>query len=163
MANGGYRGDRAGGGPIQPHGGRRQAAAAPPGLPVRLVPNPDYQEGMATSLRLGIAALNAEARAALVLLGDTPDVDPAIFASLLAAYVAERRPITQPVFGDTPGPPTLFARAAFPALALLTGDQGGRQIIRQHPTWVTHVPFPAGLAPRDIDTLEDYQGLPHSR
>ena len=134
-----------------------ELAAALADLPVRLVPNPDYLEGMATSLRVGIAALGLEVTGALVLLGDTPDVDSTIFAALLAAYQAAGRPITQPVFGGTPGPPTLFARAAFPALALLTGDQGGRQVIRQHPDWLTRVPFPAALQPPDIDTLEDYR------
>jgi molybdenum cofactor cytidylyltransferase len=134
-------------------------AAALIDLPVRLAPNPDYQEGMASSLRAGIAALGPESAAALVLLGDTPDVDPAVFAALLAAYQAEGRPITQPVFGGTPGPPTLFARAAFPALARLTGDQGGRQLIARHPDWLTRVPLPAALQPPDVDTWEDYQAF----
>jgi molybdenum cofactor cytidylyltransferase len=132
-------------------------AAALAGLRVRIVPNNDYAQGMATSLRAGIAALGSEAQAALVVLGDTPEVDPAVFAALLAAYRAEGRPMTLPVYGGIPGPPTLFSRAAFPALAQLTGDQGARRILVEHPDWVTRVPLPVALIPRDIDTPDDYR------
>ena len=133
-----------------------QLITALDGLPVRLVPNPDFAAGMATSLRVGIAALAPGVQAALVVLGDTPEVAPAVFAALLAAYQATGRPITLPVYGAVSGPPTLFARAAFPALARLTGDQGGRQVVLSHPEWVTRVPLPPELQPFDIDTPEDY-------
>src|SRR6476469_9453120 len=77
-------------------------AAALGWLPVRIVSNADYAQGMATSLRAGIAALGPEAQAALVVLGDTPEVDPAVFAALLAAYQAEGRPMTLPVYDGIP-------------------------------------------------------------
>jgi molybdenum cofactor cytidylyltransferase len=132
-------------------------AEALAGLPVRIVPNADYAQGMATSLRAGIAALAPDAQAALVVLGDTPEVDPAVFAALLAAFQAEGQPMTLPVYDGIPGPPTLFSRAAFPALAQLTGDQGGRRIMVEHPDWVTRVTLPIALIPRDIDTPDDYR------
>jgi molybdenum cofactor cytidylyltransferase len=138
-------------------------AAALAGLPVRIVPNAEYAQGMATSLRVGIAALGPDALAALVVLGDTPEVDPAVFAALLAAYQAEGRPMTLPVYDGIPGPPTLFSRAAFPALAQLTGDQGGRRIMVEHPDWVTRVPLPLALIPRDIDTPDDYRAYVDQR
>jgi molybdenum cofactor cytidylyltransferase len=138
-------------------------AAALAGLPVRIVPNAEYAQGMATSLRVGIAALGPDALAALVVLGDTPEVDPAVFAALLAAYQAEGRPMTLPVYDGIPGPPTLFSRAAFPALAQLTGDQGGRRIMVAHPDWVTRVPLPLALIPRDIDTPDDYRAYVDQR
>ena len=138
-------------------------AEALAGLPVRIVSNADYAQGMATSLRAGIAELGPEVQAALVVLGDTPEVDPAVFAALLAAYQAEGRPMTLPVYDGIPGPPTLFSRAAFPALAQLTGDQGGRRIMVEHPDWVTRVPLPIALIPRDIDTPDDYRAYVQRR
>lgn len=126
------------------------------GLSLREVANPDYAAGMATSLRAGIAALGPRVQAALVLLGDTPAVDPAVLSALFTAYQTAGRPITLPVYGEVVGPPTLFARAAFPALASLTGDQGGRRLVTAHPDWVTRVRLPATLQPADIDTPEDY-------
>ncbi len=131
-------------------------AAALAGLRVRLVPNPDYAEGMGTSIRAGVAALRPETRGLLVLLGDSPDVPPAVFAALRAAFNESRRPITVPVYGSVAGPPTLFTRLTFPDLLDLSGDQGGRQVIRAHPDWVTRVSLPASWLPTDIDTPEDY-------
>ena len=65
--------------------------------------------------------------------------------------------ITIPTYGGVPGPPTLFSRAAFAALARLTGDEGGRSLIAEHPAWVTRVPLPFEALPVDIDTPEDYR------
>jgi len=131
-------------------------AAALAGLPIRPIANPDFAAGMATSLRRGIAALDPAVAAALVVLGDTPDVAPAVFAALLAAYTTHGRPITVPVYGGTLGPPTLFGRAAFAELRALTGDQGGRPVIARHPEWVCRVALPAAWQPPDIDTAADY-------
>jgi molybdenum cofactor cytidylyltransferase len=140
-----------------------ELADALAGLPVRLVPNAEYQQGMATSLRAGIAALAPDVQAALVVLGDTPEVDPAVFTALLAAYRAEGRPMTLPIYDGIPGPPTLFSRVAFPTLAQLTGDQGGRRIMIEHPDWVTRVPLPLARIPRDIDTPDDYRAYVQRR
>ncbi|MDQ2808043.1 MAG: nucleotidyltransferase family protein, partial [Chloroflexota bacterium] len=129
-------------------------------LPVRIVYNPAAAAGQATSLAVGVAALGPDSAAALVALGDTPTVAPAVFAALLAAYSVHPRPITQPVYGAQPGPPTLFARVAWPALADLHGDDGARALIRTHPAWLTRVPLPAALLPPDIDTPADYAALP---
>jgi molybdenum cofactor cytidylyltransferase len=134
-----------------------ELAEALAGLPLRLVVNPDYAAGMATSLRAGVAALGPQAQAALIALGDTPQVAPEVFAALHAAYGAGRRPLTIPTYGGVPGPPTLFSRAAFAAISTLTGDEGGRSLIAEHPEWVTRVPLPFALLPLDIDTPEDYR------
>jgi molybdenum cofactor cytidylyltransferase len=134
-------------------------AAALAGLPLRLVPNAAAESGQASSLQAGIAALGPEMAAALLVLGDTPAVDPAVFAALLAAYEQTGRPITQPVYGGTPGPPTLLARACWPALTTLTGDAGARQLFAAHPDWVCRVSLPASLLPLDIDTPDDYRRL----
>jgi molybdenum cofactor cytidylyltransferase len=95
--------------------------------------------------------------AALVLLGDSPGVDPAIIAALVAAYEQTSQPIAVPFYGDEPGPPTLFARPLFPDLVRLQGDTGGRLIVRHYPDHVARVDFPAAARPPDIDTPDDYQ------
>src|SRR3954462_526290 len=59
-------------------------AGALAGLPVRLVGNPAWTEGMGTSLAAGIAALGPTVQGALVLLGDSPGVEPGILAALVA-------------------------------------------------------------------------------
>ena len=125
-------------------------------LPVRCVPNPRYREGMSTSLVAGIDALGDEVDAALVLLGDEPEVSPRIVEALLDAYVEERKPITAPLYGAETGPPVLFARAAFPLLLQLQGDTGARHLIAKYPDLATLVPFVEGDRPHDIDTPGDY-------
>src|SRR5689334_4657089 len=132
-------------------------AGALAGLPVRLVGNPAWEEGMGTSLAAGIAGLGPEVQGALVLLGDSPGVDPAILAALVAAQQTTGQPIAIPFYGDEPGPPTLFGRAIFPELRGLRGDTGGRLIVRHYPEHVARVPFPPAARPPDIDTPEDYQ------
>jgi len=128
-------------------------------LDVRCISNPRYAEGMATSLAAGIEALESSKDAALVMLGDEPYVNPLIIEALVSAYERERKPITMPLYGDQPGPPTLFARESFSDLVKLEGDTGGRQLARKHPAWVCFVPFDEAMRPKDIDTPEDYNAI----
>jgi molybdenum cofactor cytidylyltransferase len=129
------------------------------GLPVRCVPNPRYEEGMATSLAVGIGALSSRVEAVLVALGDEPYVDEQIVMQLTAAYLDEGKPITIPRYGEQVGPPTLFARSIFPELLMLEGDVGGRQLLSKYPDLVCLVPFNENDRPRDVDTPEDYRAL----
>jgi molybdenum cofactor cytidylyltransferase len=124
-------------------------------LRVRCVPNPRYEEGISTSLRVGIEAVGEEMNAALVLLGDEPDVPREIVGALAEAYRRERKPITVPRYGDVSGPPTLLSREAFPLLEGLEGDSGARHIIAQHPEWVTFVQLGEEISPHDVDTRAD--------
>ena len=132
-------------------------AEALEGLPVRIVTNPRFDEGMSTSIQAGIAALDEAAQAALLLLGDEPHVFPAIIDALVAVYASAGKPITIPLYGDEVGPPAIFARSFFPELDRLTGDAGARQLVALYPDLVAFVQFPAEARPRDIDTPEDYQ------
>jgi molybdenum cofactor cytidylyltransferase len=56
------------------------------GLPVELVHNPDFAQGLGTSLRAGIAAVPADADGAIVCLGDMPQVDADLIDRLIAAF-----------------------------------------------------------------------------
>jgi molybdenum cofactor cytidylyltransferase len=128
-------------------------------MPVTCVPNPRYEEGMATSLAVGIGALSSRIDAALVVLGDEPYVAGDLVLRLVSAYTGERKPVTIPKYGEQVGPPTLFARSIFPELLALKGDIGGRQLLSKYPALVCLVPFNEGERPRDVDTPEDYRAL----
>jgi molybdenum cofactor cytidylyltransferase len=128
-------------------------------LPVEVHANPDYAEGMASSLRCGIAALNDRADGALVFLADQPYVPSVVIHTLLNEYGKSRMNgirILRPSYNGKPGHPVLFDRAVFPALAAIQGDEGGRSVIRQNPHMVKTVPFENALWGSDIDTKEDY-------
>jgi molybdenum cofactor cytidylyltransferase len=129
------------------------------GLSVSCVVNPRYAEGMGTSLAAGVKALSEASQAALVMLADEPVVETAVVWAIVDAYLRHGKPIITPMYGETLGPPTLFARTLFTELAELEGDTGGRQVIARHPDFIHLVHFPSGSRPRDVDTLEDYQSI----
>lgn len=133
-----------------------QAALA--GLPVRFVVNPDYRDGMSTSLRCGIRALDPDVEAALIVLGDQPTVGPELMRRVVAAQRDSGKPIAAPVYAGTQGNPVVFARAVFGELDALDGDRGAREIVQRDPARVAHVHV-HGAMPRDVDTREDYEAL----
>jgi len=128
-------------------------------LPVRCVPNSRYMEGMGASLAVGIGALGEEVEAAMLMLGDEPDVPRHVIERLVTAYRSEGKAITIPMYGEQVGPPTIFARLIFPELVRLEGDVGARSLVAQHPDWTCMVPFDEADRPHDIDTQEDYQAV----
>jgi molybdenum cofactor cytidylyltransferase len=75
----------------------------------------------------------------------------------VGAYEKEGKPVTIPVYGEVSGPPTLFGREMFPELLALSGDEGGRKVVRTDPARVARVVIPTEDMPPDIDTPEDYE------
>jgi molybdenum cofactor cytidylyltransferase len=139
-----------------------EVTAALAGLPLRIVPCPDYASGQSASLRTGIGALGPEVAAALVLLADQPFVTAAIIDRLIAEWRANAAPIVAPVYRGVRGNPVLFARALFPELLAVTGDRGARQVIASDPARVATVPFEDDRPLADIDTPEEYERLRES-
>jgi molybdenum cofactor cytidylyltransferase len=138
---------------------RVEVEAALAGLPLQTVPNPDYLAGQSTSLRVGIAALPPEAAAVVVLLADQPFVTAALVERLVAAWRASAAPIVAPVYAGQRGNPVLFARAVFPELLAIQGDQGARAVLAADPSRVLAVPFDDARPLADIDTPEEYERL----
>lgn len=132
---------------------RVEAALA--GLGVTFAHNPDYAQGLSSSLAAGIAAVPEAAPGALVLLGDMPLVEPATIQRLMAAFVpGEGRLIVVPVAGGRRGNPVLWSRRFFPSLAALEGDVGARHLIAAHGEAVFEVEVTGPGALVDVDTPE---------
>jgi molybdenum cofactor cytidylyltransferase len=124
------------------------------GLEVEIVHNSDYAEGLATSLKAGLAAVPEGASGALVLLADMPGITGAVIDRLIDAFAAKSTPaIVLPTVGGKRGNPVLWSRAFFPELMAVTGDTGARHIIARHEEAVERVEIgeAAGL---DVDTPE---------
>lgn len=129
---------------------------------VTYVPNPRFEDGMGTSLGMGattLTSISPDTEGCLVLLGDEPAVPAAIVQRMTAAYVRDQAAIAIPLYGDQPGPPTIFSRDLFPDLARLEGDTGGRQLLSLYSDRVVRVPFTEQERPKDVDTPEDYKAL----
>lgn len=130
--------------------------AALSGLGVRMVENPVWEEGMASSLRAGLAAIAPTADAALIALADMPEVDGTLIDRLLAAFDPEEgRVIVRPVGpSGRPGHPVLFGRRFFEALGQLSGDAGARDVVREHLDYVVDLGVETEAATVDLDTPE---------
>ncbi len=133
-------------------------AAAIAGLDVGRVVAAEWAEGMAASIRAGLAEVAARADAVVILLADMPEVGSADIDRLIAAYDPEEgREICRAVSADgTPGHPVLFGRRFFETLAGLQGDQGAREVLREAAEFVAEVPTPGRAALVDLDTPEDW-------
>lgn len=128
------------------------------GLPITLAHNPDWETGMASSIRTGLMALAAaQPTAVLIMLTDQPLVTPDILNQLIEQQQATQAPIVAAVYGDTLGVPAVFAETLIPQLLELRGQQGANRLIASLGDAVGRVPFDAALL--DVDTPEQYAAL----
>jgi len=132
---------------------REQVEAALKGLPVTFVHNPDYAQGLSTSLKAGIAALPAEVDGAIVCLGDMPQVDARLIDRLIGAFDPERGAlVVVPTMAGKRGNPVVWSRRFFADLAGVEGDIGARHLIGAYPEAVVEVPVTDKAALVDVDT-----------
>lgn len=122
-------------------------------LALRPVQCADWERGMGTSLRAGLAALSPDCAGALVLLCDQPDLDAAHLHALVQAWRLEPTRAAASAYAGVLGVPALLPRAWFAELAALDGDRGARDLLRQRAADVRAVPC-APLS-RDIDVPAD--------
>ena len=138
-------------------GANAEQIAATLGRGELVVENAGWQEGIASSVRAGVAACSASpaAAAALILTCDQPLLDD--LAPLVSAFRKNPQLIAAAAYADTVGVPAIFPRTFFPALSMLTGDAGARAVLRSRPESVQAVALRD--AAFDIDTPGDYARL----
>jgi molybdenum cofactor cytidylyltransferase len=128
--------------------------------PVRIVEAREHKLGMSASLKAGIRALNPKAEAALVMLGDMPEVSAPLLRSLVAAYnPLEGRSIVVPTVAGKRGNPVLFDRRYFEEMLALEGDVGARHLIGAHDDQVAELAIDDAAVFTDVDTPEAYDRL----
>jgi molybdenum cofactor cytidylyltransferase len=126
--------------------------AALAGLDVRFVHNPDFANGMSTSLRAGIAAAG-EVPAALVCLGDMPRLEARHLDAVIDAFRAgDPDQIIVPTADRKRGNPVLWPRGYFAEIAALGGDVGARALIDRHADQVRLVAIDDPAILVDVDT-----------
>jgi CTP:molybdopterin cytidylyltransferase MocA len=126
----------------------------------RVILNPDYASGMASSLRACLAALSPGIQRAVVILGDQPDVSATLLDDLLDLQLERGLPAAALSFGGLLHPPVVLDRQLWPELSSLEGDVGCRALIRARPELVAALPVSDDSRhPIDIDTPEDYRRL----
>jgi molybdenum cofactor cytidylyltransferase len=134
---------------------RERVEAALSGLAVKCVHNPDFAEGLSTSLKAGLAAVPEDVDGVIVCLGDMPQVRADLLDRLMAALDPDRGAlIAMPTTDGKRGNPVVWSRRFFNELAALEGDVGARHLIARYPEAVVEIPVTGNAAFADVDTPE---------
>ncbi len=130
------------------------------GLAVSVRWNADYGTGQASSLKAGVqAARGLRADAVVVLLADQPGITVDAIDRLIEARRESGAWIGMASYGDERGHPVMFGRELFAELDEISGDQGGREVIKRHPERVVLVDGGSDCVPMDVDTEADVEAL----
>jgi molybdenum cofactor cytidylyltransferase len=129
-------------------------------LSVRIAENPDWEEGMASSIRCGVETILRADQAIdglILMLCDQPFIETSLLNRLLVKQKETGKPIVASHYGNRSGTPALFHKSFFPELMNMKGDRGAGNLIIDNAEKTATVEFPDGI--KDIDTLEDYESL----
>jgi molybdenum cofactor cytidylyltransferase len=125
--------------------------------PGSVVVNQEWREGLASSIRAGVARLPAACSAVLLLLADQAAVSADDLRRLAGSWRKQPQHIAAALYGGGCGAPAIFPRSWFRALSELRGDTGARALLLRNPDRVVRVPMPSAAV--DIDTPEDLLAL----
>lgn len=131
---------------------------------ITVVTNPDYQQGQSTSMQAGLRALltpptagyRKDVGAAIFLLGDQPMLTSAMIDELLALKERSGKRIILPLYKGQRGNPVIFSLDLAPELLAVTGDEGGRGVLKRHADEIATLEMGEEAANFDVDTWEAY-------
>ena len=121
----------------------------------RFVEAHGFREGCTASIRAGLEALDAKAQAVVLILGDQPEIDSEIIATVVEGWRHLQAPAVRTSYRGHAGHPMLFAQALFGQLKALHGDKGVWKLLEAHPEWVREIAIDRP-PPSNINTWEDY-------
>jgi molybdenum cofactor cytidylyltransferase len=120
---------------------------------VTIIENIDWNDGMGTSISLGVENLAPKSDAILILLADQPLISQVLLQNMLQTFAIKKYPIVACNYGEQLGVPILFDKSFFSELKNLKGEQGAKSFLKNNPEKITSIDFKEGLF--DIDTPED--------
>ncbi len=124
---------------------------------LKIVENPKYQTGMAGSVKVGLRAIGKDFNAALVSLGDQPQVTTSLIDSLIERYEESGAPVVMPRMGEKRGHPTLLDSALWPGILNLAPDEGLNVVVRRYADKAAFVDVDDPRLFLDMDTPEEYE------
>lgn len=126
--------------------------------PVRVVENPDWAEGMSTSLKVGLQALWPNGPgAAIVFMGDQPELPLVVPAALGEAHRRSGAPVVAPICAGRRRNPVLLDLSLLPELLAISGDEGARGVVKRHEAQAELIEFAHEHWFRDVDTRADLE------
>lgn len=132
-----------------------EAIAGTEGSRVSVVVNPNPEDGMSSSLRIGLAALGSRRSGVMILLGDQPLITADTIDRLLSVFRLNSNKIIVPVIHGRRTTPVIFPARLFPELMAVKGDVGGRDVLKSHPDEIMQVEMGSSYDDTDLDTPED--------
>lgn len=124
---------------------------------ISIVFNPDWVEGMGTSIRIGVEKLAENSDLIIILLSDQPFISKVLLQNMLQTYAKTQNPIVSCTYSNTLGVPILFDKSVFSELLKLNGDKGAKSFLHLYKNRISIIDFTEGIV--DIDTLEDVEDL----
>jgi len=121
------------------------------GVTAVTVENASRDDGLASSIRAGIAVLPTHVEAVVIALADQPFVSPGIVRRLRERWSAGDVRAVAPRYREGRGHPVLFGRSTFPALQALEGDEGAKALLESLGTGLGLVDVDEAM-PSDVDT-----------
>ncbi len=138
--------------------GAQAVGAALHGLDVTVILNPEYAQGLSTSLRAGLKALPPGIDGALILLADMPAVEVPVLRALMTAFTGADA-ICVPAHHGRRGNPMLWGSRYFAKMMELTGDAGAKSLVARHKDHLVEVEVATGGIFEDVDAPADLARL----
>jgi len=126
-------------------------------LPVKVVFNPNFREGMLSSAQTGFQTLPEDTQCVLVFLGDQPAIPHDIIDKVIDAYNRTKKGIVLPVYEGNRGHPVLIDMKYKGEVKKLSADLGLRGVVYSHPEDIQEVEVETPSILRDIDDEDDYE------
>lgn len=143
-------------------GAHAEVESALAGVPVRAVFNPDFANGeMITTLQIGLKKLSSGVEAALVVLGDQPQIKSSVVKSAITAFKIGGHALVVPSYQKRRGHPWLAARKLWNILLALKTPTTMRTFLNRHESDIYYVNVDTPSILQDLDTPEDYQRFRH--
>ena len=124
----------------------------------RVVENPEFTEGCASSYKAGLAALNPNSQAMMIILGDQPGIQPEVIDRLADQWRQTESLIALCSYNGRKGHPMIFAQSMFEQLSALHGDKAAWKLVDANASLVQEVQFNLPF-PDDINTAADFERI----
>lgn len=131
--------------------------------PLKTVFNPDFADGMTTSIQTGIRAASSETQGFMICLSDMPLIGSAVYRQLADVFLekikTEQRVIVRPVFGGALGNPVVFSAFFKNEILELDYPEGCKPVAQANGDWLLRVPVTTIAVLRDADTTAAFEAL----
>ena len=138
------------------------ANKAASGKPLRLTQNPDYQNGLSTSVRTGVEAVSRQANGIMIYLADQPLLEPEDVNRIVAGFAAAKevnKSIVVPFFRGERGNPVILDASLRDSILGIVGDVGCKGVIKRYPEKVYAIEMENDHVVRDVDDIQAYERL----